>query len=114
MHNPATETPAAPVRWIDDLPGWVGGWLLLGMWWLLVGMAASPVGDKVWNPGKPYHDSLNVLYLLPALWWCWRRRQAFWQRIKQYWDARLLLVLLCWSALSSLWANYGHGGDNVV
>ncbi len=41
----------------SDLPRWACYWLLLGMWWLLVGLAASPVGDKVWNPGKPYHDS---------------------------------------------------------
>jgi O-antigen ligase len=97
----------------SDLPKWGGYWLLLGMWWLLVGLAASPVGDKVWNPGKPYHDSLLALFLAPAVWWVWRRRGEFCRRIAHSVDAWLLLVFLAWSSLSSVWANYGHAGDNV-
>jgi O-antigen ligase len=97
----------------SDLPRWVGYWLLLGMWWLLVGLAASPVGDKVWNPGKPYHDSLVVLYMAPALWWLWKRRGEFGRRLVESLDGRLLLVFLAWAGASAVWANYGHVGDNV-
>jgi O-antigen ligase len=97
----------------SDLPRWVGYWLLLGMWWLLVGVAASPVGDKVWNPGRPYHDSLVVLYMAPALWWLWKRRGEFGRRLVQSLDGRLLLVFLAWASLSAAWADYGHVGDVV-
>jgi O-antigen ligase len=96
-----------------DLPRWIYGWLLLGMWWLLVGLAASPVGDKVWNPGKPYHDSLIVLFMAPALWWVWKRRGEFGRRLLGDIDGRLLLVFLAWASLTSVWANYGHVGDMV-
>ncbi|WP_158543255.1 O-antigen ligase family protein [Dyella psychrodurans] len=96
-----------------DLPRWVGGWLLLGMWWLLVGLAASPVGSKVWNPGKPYHDSLIVLFMAPALWWVWKRRGEFGRRLISGVDGRLLLVFLAWAGLSATWSNYGHAGDMV-
>lgn len=97
----------------SDLPRWGYRWLLLGMWWLLVGLAASPVGDKVWNPGKPYHDSLLLLFMAPAWWWLWKRHRSFGQHIARSVDVWLLLVFLAWSSLSSLWANYGHIGDNV-
>lgn len=96
-----------------DLPPWIYGWLLVGMWWLLVGLAASPVGDKVWNPGKPYHDSLIVLFMAPALWWVWKRRGEFGRRLVGDIDGKLLLVFLAWASLSSVWANYGHVGDMV-
>lgn len=101
------------LRLQSDLPRWVCYWLLLGMWWLLVGLAASPVGDKVWNPGKPYHDSLLLLFMAPALWWVWKRRGEFARRAVQTVDGCLLLVFLAWASVSSTWANYGHAGDNV-
>jgi O-antigen ligase len=97
----------------SDLPKWAYAWLLLGMWWLLVGLAAAPVGDKVWNPGKPYHDSLLVLFMAPALFWVWKRRTAFREHFARSIDAWLLLVFLAWASLTSAWANYGHAGDNV-
>ncbi|HTV86172.1 MAG TPA: O-antigen ligase family protein [Dyella sp.] len=96
-----------------DVPQWVGRWLLLGMWWLLVGLAASPVGEKVWNPGKPYHDSLVVLFIAPAVWWVWKRRGEFGRRLVGGIDGCLLLVFLAWASLSAVWANYGHVGDMV-
>jgi O-antigen ligase len=101
------------LRMQSDLPRWGVGWLLLGMWWLLVGLAASPVGDKVWNPGKPYHDSLIVLYMAPALWWVWKRRGDFGRRLVHSVDGCLLILFLAWMSLSSAWANYGHVGDTV-
>ncbi|MBE1162313.1 O-antigen ligase family protein [Dyella acidiphila] len=114
MKEPIVESPPErPFRLQSDLPKWGYRWLLLGMWWLLVGLAASPVGNKVWNPGKPYHDSLLVLFMAPALWWVLKRHRAFGQRIAQSVDVWLLLVFLAWSSVSSLWANYGHIGDNL-
>jgi O-antigen ligase len=97
----------------SDLPKWGFSWLLLGMWWFLVGLAAAPVGDKVWNPGKPYHDSLLVLFMAPALFWLWRQRKAFGEHLVRSPDAWLLLIFVAWSTLSSAWANYGHFGDNL-
>ncbi|GFZ87085.1 hypothetical protein GCM10011408_02170 [Dyella caseinilytica] len=114
MKEPNVEaTREHPFRLQSGLPKWGYAWLLLGMWWLLVGLAAAPVGDKVWNPGKPYHDSLLVLFIAPALFWVWKRRGAFRERVVGSADAWLLMLFLAWSALSSAWANYGHFGDNL-
>jgi O-antigen ligase len=114
MKEPNTEATREPrFRLQSDLPKWGYAWLLLGMWWLLVGLAAAPVGDKVWNPGKPYHDSLLVLFMAPALFWIVRRFKAFREHLVRSPDTWLLLIFLAWASLSSAWANYGHFGDNL-
>lgn len=94
-----------------ELPKWMRYWLWLGMWWMLVGLAASPVGDKIWNPGKPYHDSLLLLFVTPSVAWLWRGRNLFVRRALQTVDGPLLLIFLGWAALSVTWSNYGHFGD---
>jgi O-antigen ligase len=117
MSNNETNRSAAHrqrLRLQSDVPQWMGYWLLLGMWWLLVGLAASPVGDKIWNRGKPYHDSLLVLFVLPALWWVWKRRAEFARRFIQAAEGPLLLLFLAGAAVSVAWANYGHLGDAVI
>lgn len=97
-----------------DLPRWAVRWLWLGMWWLLVGLAASPVGDKVWNPGKPYHRSLLLLFFLPALWWLVRHARDFLRQAMSTVEGPLLFAFLAWAFVSSLWANYGHVGDAAL
>ncbi|MFK2878135.1 glycosyltransferase [Rhodanobacter hydrolyticus] len=106
-----TDTRLPLTRLRLDLPKWATRWLLLGMWWLVVGMAASPVGDKVWNPGKPYHMSLLLLFALPAVWWMAKHVRDFMRQAVVASEGPLLLVLLAWIMVSSLWANYGHVGD---
>jgi O-antigen ligase len=89
-------------------------WLLLGMWWLLVGLAASPVGEKVWNPGKPYHVSLLLLFAIPALWWVAKHGRAFLRQAMVTIEGPLLSLFLAWALASSLWANHGHVGDAAI
>jgi O-antigen ligase len=96
------------------LPVGFGRWLLLGMWWLLVGLAGSPTGHKVWNPGKPYHDSLIVLFLLPALWVAWKWRRELARGVLHTVEGVLLLAFLGWATLSVAWARSGALGDEVV
>lgn len=106
-----TDTRLPLTRLRLDLPTWAARWLLLGMWWLVVGMAASPVGKKVWNPGKPYHISLLLLFTLPALWWVLKHARDFMRQIMVVSEGPLLSALLAWVFVSSFWANYGHVGD---
>lgn len=96
------------------LPSWFRGWQLLGMWWLLVGLAASPTGHKVWNPGKPYHDSLLVLFALPSLYLGWKCGRALVQGFLHTWEGVLLLAFLAWSTLSVAWATNGKLGDAAI
>jgi len=96
------------------LPVWGRRWLLLGMWWFLVGLAASPVGEAVWNPGKPYHTSLLLLFVPPALWLAWKRRREFAWRFTHTAEGLLTLIFLGWAMLSVSWANYGHLGDAAI
>lgn len=89
-------------------------WLLLGMWWLLVGLAASPTGHKVWNPGKPYHDSLLVLFALPSLYLVWKCGRALVRGFLHTWEGVLLLAFMSWSMLSVAWATNGKLGDAAI
>ncbi|WP_326937886.1 glycosyltransferase [Frateuria sp. Soil773] len=84
------------------------------MWWLLVGMAASPVGEKIWNPGRPYRMSLLLLFALPALWWVARHGRSFLRQAMVTVEGPLFFMLLAWALISSLWANHGHVGDAAV
>ncbi len=84
------------------------------MWWTLVGLAASPVGDKIWNPGKPYHDSLLLLFVVPAIGWLWKGRRDFFRRAMQTIEGPILLIFLGWAAVSVAWSNYGHFGDAAI
>ncbi len=106
--------PAPRLSMPRDMPRWVHHWLWLGMWWTLVGLAASPVGDKIWNPGKPYHDSLLLLFVVPAIGWLWKGRGEFFRRAMQTVEGPILLIFLGWAAVSVAWSNYGHFGDAAI
>lgn len=79
-------------------------WVSLGFWWLWVGMALSPVGEKVWNPGRPYHWSLAIAFLPPAVWLTWRHRRWLAAGLWQTLEFRGLLLLLGWSLLTEVHA----------
>lgn len=98
----------------EALPSWLLGWSLLGMWWLLVGMAASPTGRKVWNPGKPYHDSLVVLFLLPALWLVWKWRGELARGLARVVEGPLLAAFFGWAIVTVAWARQGALGDALI
>gem|GEM_PF-38937 len=100
-------------RW-EALPTWFRYWMLLGMWWLLVGLAGSPTGSKVWNPGKPYHDSLIVLFLLPALWLAWKWRGVMFRGLARVPEGPLLAAFFGWAIVTVGWARNGNLGDDVV
>jgi len=96
------------------LPAWLRIWMLGGIGWLLVGMAGSPTGGKVWNPGKPYHTSLIVLFLLPAAWLAFRWRRALTRGLVEVLEGKLLLAFLAWAVVSVAWARNGKLGDAAV
>lgn len=106
--------PALQLSTPSELPKWARYWLWLGMWWIVVGLAASPVGDKIWNPGKPYHDSLLLLFVAPAIGWMWKSRSELSRHAMQTIEGPILLIFLGWAAVSAAWSNYGHFGDAVV
>ncbi|WP_323137528.1 glycosyltransferase [Dyella subtropica] len=87
---------------------------MLGMWWLLVGLAGSPTGHKAWNPGKPYHDSLLLLFLAPSLWLIWKWRRELVRGLMQPMEGLLLLAFLSWATLSVAWAPRGKLGDALI
>jgi len=116
VHGEAREAGLAAQfkrHWLA-LPAWLRLWMLLGLGWLLVGMAATPSGPKVWNPGKYYHDSLIALFLLPAAWLAWSWRRPLVRGLLEAREGKLLLVFLAWALLSVTWARHGKFGDDAT
>ena len=82
----------------------------IGLVWMMLGLVAMPSGVS-FNPGRLYQGSLIALLYLPA--WCLAltRRAGTWKELLPLPAFRIFLLLLGWAALSLLWAQARHLGD---
>lgn len=98
----ATQGPAT--RWLLRL-------LVLGMVWLILGMAVMPAGAS-YNPGKIYQRVLVLILYLPALGLLIAqpsRGLDFWRRPLVPW----VVVLLAWGLLTLAWGHTVRRADEA-
>ena len=105
-----------PEAWIETGDGTVTAWLrrllILGMAWLIVGMAVMPAGAS-YNPSKPYQAVLALTLWLPALALVAmrpRRLPAFLRLPLMPW----VVLLLAWGWVSLLWSHAPRRGDEAA
>ncbi|MFC3550615.1 O-antigen ligase family protein [Lysobacter cavernae] len=92
-------------------PPWVRAWLLLGLGWLIIGMAVLPAGPS-YNPGKLYTYSVGLGLYLPALVLLARPREALalWRQPLMPW----VIALLAWGCVSQLWSHAQRPEDQIA
>lgn len=79
----------------------LSSWLMLGLFWLPVGMAVTP-GHQ---PRSLYHWTLALTLFLPGLIVLCRRRGELARQWLRSPPLQLCLVLLVWSGVTLFWAN---------
>lgn len=106
--RPQGGTPdgAAPPRRPDIGEGLLSRWLMLGLFWLPVGMAITP-GSQ---PRSLYHWTLALTLFLPGLRALGRHHGQLARRWVTRMPLQLCLLLLVWSSITLCWAT----GPQVV
>jgi len=92
--------------------GWIRRLLVVGMVWLIIGMAVMPAGSS-YNPGKPYQYVLALTLWLPMLVLLAMRPR----RLFEFCRMPLMLgvlALLAWSWLSLAWSEAPRRGDEAA
>jgi O-antigen ligase len=90
---------------------WLHGCLMLGMVWLIFGMAILPAGVS-YNPGKLYQRVLALTLFVPALALLVmkpRRWLDFWRQPLMPW----VVLLLAWGCLTLLWGHTVRPEDQL-
>lgn len=108
----ATRPPVGAASMFFRRRGFWRGVLGAGLLWMMLGLVAMPSGVS-YNPGKLYQGILIVSLYLPA--WCLALtpRAATWKALLPLPAFRIFLLLLGWAALSLLWADTRHVGDEL-
>ncbi|GAB2591831.1 O-antigen ligase family protein [Dyella jejuensis] len=95
-----------------SVTGWLRRLLIVGMAWLVIGMAVMPAGVS-YNPGKAYQDVLALTMWLPVIILSAMRPQ----RLLAFCTLPLMpwvIVLLAWGWISLSWTHAARPADEAA
>jgi O-antigen ligase len=102
--------------WVDPADstatGWIRRLLIVGMAWLIIGMAVMPAGAS-YNPSKAYQSVLALTMWLPVIVLVAmrpRRLLEFCTLPEMPW----VIALLAWGWISLSWSHAPHRGDEAA
>lgn len=108
--------PSWPEAWIEQadtqVTGWIRRLLVVGMAWLIIGMAVMPAGVS-YNPSRAYQAVLALTMWLPVLALVAVRPR----RLLECCRLPLMpwvIALLAWGWVSLVWSHAPHRGDEAT